>query len=365
MTSEVDIVNRALQIIGTRTTIASLSEQSNEAIQANLCVEPLRDVLLRMAPWNCATNYANLTLISATPGTPENQGLQGSGQQWQRGLPPPPWAYEYQYPVDCLRPLYVIPQFSTGFASGIPITTAVTGGAPAFWLGPPQKFKVAIDQFYMISGASVAFGGTGYAVGDFITLASNPVENNLPPGAPGVLQVTGVSATNVTTVVVVSQLAGSTIPISGSYYNIPISPVGQGSSTGLGSGATFNIVVMGGAIPSKHDQRVILTNQEFATLAYVRQVVDPNVMDPQFLDAWTAVVAARLAIQLSGDKQIANMSIAQANNFIIEARKTDGNEGLTINDVTPDFIRTRGIYYPTWEISPNIQFDWGPMFASY
>src|SRR5215469_12441473 len=135
MTTQVDIVNRALQTIGSRTTVTSLSEVSNEALQANLSLIPTRDELLRMAPWNCATNYAQLTYITSVPGTPENSS--GTGLfQWQKGVPAPPWAYEYQYPVDCLRPLWIIPQFATGFSGGIPITTAVTGGAAAFWGGP-------------------------------------------------------------------------------------------------------------------------------------------------------------------------------------------------------------------------------------
>jgi|SRR6516165_892997 hypothetical protein len=371
MTVEVDIVNRALQIIGTRTTVASLTEQSNEAIQANIILEPLRDALLRMAPWNCGTIYNNLVLITATPGTPENPSV-GPQTTWQRGIPPPPWAYEYQYPVDCLRPIYIIPQFSTGFASGIPITTAVTGAAPAFWLGPPQKYKVAVDQFFMVQAATVANSGTNYQVGEVITLVAPPPATPpslgipIPGGAPAQLVVltTGVGQ-SVATVGVVPQIIGTAaLALGGSYlHNQQVQPIGQASSTNFGTGATFNLTYSS-VIPNQ-EQRVILTNQEFATLCYVRQVQNPNVMDENFLEAWAGIVGARLAIQLTGDKAMANMGVALANNLITEARKADANEGLTINDVTPDFIRTRGIYYPTWEISPNIQFDWGPMFASY
>src|SRR5215469_8250650 len=150
MTSEVDIANRALSAIGTRSTISSLAEISNEALNATLLIEALRDELLRMAPWNCATNYNNMTLVCAAPGTPENP-TQGA-TTWQKGIPPPPWAYEYLYPADCLRPLWIVPQFATGFASGIPITTAVTGGVPQFWNGPPVRFKVGVDQIDPATG---------------------------------------------------------------------------------------------------------------------------------------------------------------------------------------------------------------------
>jgi hypothetical protein len=68
MTAEVDIANRALSAIGTRSQIADMSEDSNEARQCKLLLEPLRDELLRMAPWNCAMNFNNLSLICSAPG---------------------------------------------------------------------------------------------------------------------------------------------------------------------------------------------------------------------------------------------------------------------------------------------------------
>lgn len=355
MTSTTDITNRALQLLGTRTTIASLSESSNEAIQANLIITQLRDDLLRMAPWNCSFNYANLVYITSSPGTPEN--TSAATTTWQKGQPPPPWAYEYQYPADCLRAQFVVPQFTTGFSGGVPITTAVTGGAANFWTGPPVSFKVAIDQFYAATAAAVAAGGSGYAVGDQITLASGAA-GSAPIGAPAVLQVATIGGGGaVATVSPVSNVIGETL--SGSYFLRQSNPIAQGSTTGSGAGATFNLTLAGPG-----DQRVILTNQEFALLGYCRQVTDPNVMDPLFIDAWTAILAARLGMTLTGDKSVANMHIQTANNYIVEARKADGNESLTINNVIPDWIRFRGVNFADWPYSPNIGMglDWGSVF---
>lgn len=269
MTSEVDIANRALSAIGTRSQITEMTEDSNEARNCKLLLEPLRDELLRMAPWNCAFNFANLSLVCSAPGTPENPNAGGS--IWEKGIPPPPWSYEYAYPSDCLRPIYVVPQFTTGFTSGVPITTAVTGGAPAFWNGPPVRFKVGVDQ---------------------------------------------------------------------------IGPNGKPSTQGV-------------------DTRVIWTNQEQAILAYVRRVINPDVWDDQFQQALVAALAGRLVISLTGDKGLAQLKMSEANQYIQMARVSDGNEGLTVNDVTPDWIRTRGISYQAWEFSPNIMFDWGPMLTMY
>src|SRR5229473_8273531 len=193
MTAQVDMVNRSLQTFGSRTNVTAaqlVANSSNEAIQFNIIYVPFRRRLLRMAPWACAFNSANLNFITSVPGTPEN--TSPALQLWQKGQPAPPWAYEYQYPIDCLRMCWLTPQTATGFASGIPITTAVTGGAPTFWQGPPVKYSVAVDQFFAVTAAAVVAGGSGYAVGDLITLAQNPI-TLAPLGAPAVLQVATVS----------------------------------------------------------------------------------------------------------------------------------------------------------------------------
>jgi hypothetical protein len=358
MTTLVDIANRALQAQGTRTTIATLSENSNEAIQTNLVITALRDEILRMAPWNCAANYKVLTYITSMPGSPEN--LTSGTVNWQKGIPAPPWAYEYQYPVDCLRAIFVVPQYTTGFSGGVPITTAITGGLPNFWNGPPVRFRVAIDQFFSVNAATVAAGGSGYVAGDIITLATTPPNTN-PIGAPAQLQVATIGGGGaVATVTVVNAIQGEATALGGSYFAAQTNPVAQSSTTGVGVGATFNLVFQA------TDQRTILTNQEFAILNYVRQVTDPNVMDPQFIQAWVAGLAGRLVFQLTGDRALANQKLQEANSFIATARIGDGNEGLTINDVVPDWIRIRGFdAIDPGVLGPNLQFDWGPMLTLY
>lgn len=271
MTATVDIANRALALIGTRSSIASLTEISPEARAASLWIDSLRQEILRMAPWNCAKNVNALALVCAAPGTPENPST--GTIQWQKGQPQPPWAYEYLYPADCLRPLWIVPQFTTGFASGVPITTAVTGGAPSFWNGPPVRFSVGIDQINPLTG-KVAVDGA--------------------------------------------------------------------------------------------DTRVILTNQEDAILVYIKNVSIVDTMDQNFQEAWAEALAGRMVFQLTGDKGLANLRIEEANKHIQIARAVDGNEGLTINDITPDWIRVRGIDGPfDFGWSSNTQFDWGAMLALY
>lgn len=361
MTTNVDIVNRALQAIGSRTTVtqAELDDQTtNEAIQANLILEAYRDQLLRMAPWDCALNTENLVYITSSPGTPENSSP--ATELWEKGQPAPPWAYEYQYPEDCLRACWIIPAIQTGFAGGVPITTAVTGGTPTTWRWPPIRYKVQIDQFYPVTAAAVAAGGTGHAVGDIITLEET-AEGDPPIGAPAKLRVATIGVGGaVATVTVVNQINGSATPQGGSYFATQTNPVAQGETTGEGIDATFNLT-----FGAQGSQRVILTNQQFATLAYVKQITDPNLMDPLFIEAWCYVLGAGLAISLTGNKDVANMVIELANSKIVEARKADGNEGLTVNDVTPDFIRVRGAAFQDALQGGPAGFDWGGLWPTY
>lgn len=360
MTATVDIVNRALQVPGTRTTVTAAelaNNSSNEAIQVNLVIDTIRRRLLRMAPWNFSTKTANLVYITSSPGTPEN--TTNSTTLWQPGQPAPPWNYEYQYPVDCLRVLWLIPSTQTGFAGGIPITTAVTGGAASFWQGPPVKFKVQNDQFLPVTAAAVASGGSGYVVGEIITLASGP-NTAAPIGAPAQLLVTAAPGGVVSAVSVVNVVLGEANPIGGSYFLLQPNPVAQGSSTGIGTGATFNLTQ--GPVSS---QRVILTNQEFATGCYIQEVTDPNLMDDGFQEAWSKVLGATVTIALTGDKKLANFAIQEANAIIVSARTMDGNEALTVNDITPDWLRIRGVDFAEPYSGPFTGFDWGGLYPIY
>ncbi len=372
MTQNLDIANRALQFFGSRTNI-SLSEfntqSSNEAIQAQLIMFKERDSLTRMAPWNCARKFANMTYISSQPGTPENSAA--GPPLWVPGIPAPQWSYEYQYPNDCVRPRYIIPQY-TSLAGGTPIYPlgTVTGFSPIGWTGPALKYEVSTDQFFPVIAAAVAAGGNGYAVGDQITLAQpsftfiqNSVPFTWPTGAPAILQVTAIGGGgSVTAVSVVSQIFDEITPQGGSYFSTQNpNGVAQGSTTGAGAGATFNLT-----FGPQGSQRVILSNQESAILCYNTRILDPNVMDEMFQDAWIAILASRLVFQLSGDKGLANDAIREANRLVALAREVDGNENLTVNDVTPDWLRTRGNFGgPNWEYTPNMSFDWGSFYSPY
>ena len=360
MTTTADICNRALQVPGTRTTVTSAelaAGSTNEAIQLNLLLDNVRRRLLRMAPWNCALRTTNLVYITSSPGTPENTSPPTT--LWQPGQPSPPWGYEYQYPVDCLRACWIIPATQTGYASGIPITTAVTGGAASFWQGPPVKFKVQTDTFVPVTSATPVAGGTNYAIGDIITMPTG--DPTQPPiGAPVQLQVLTLSGSAVATVAVISQVINANPPLGGSYFLPQPNPIPQGSTSGRGTGATFNLFY-----GKPGPQRVILTNQEFAIGTYIQDITDPNLMDDDFAAAWAKALGAEVTIPLTGDKKLANMAIQEVNTAVSLARTPDGNEGFTVNDVTPDWLRIRGVDFSTPYSGPYTGFDWGGMYPIF
>jgi hypothetical protein len=150
---------------------------------------------------------------------------------------------------------------------------------------------------------------------------------------------------------------------AGSYFTIPTNPIAQAASTGVGIGATFNLTFP--TPPTKFDQRVILTNQQAPVLCYVKRVVNYNVMDDDFVEALVQALGATICPNINGDKALMAAAIQKANAKINEARKNDGNEGLTVNDVTPDWLRVRGIASLDWSASPNSSFDWGPGFSVF
>ena len=82
MPADTDIGNMALSRLGTRATIADLTENSTEARQINLWYAPVRDELQSLVDWN----FNRVTQALAASGTP-----------------PARWSASYAYPSDCLR----------------------------------------------------------------------------------------------------------------------------------------------------------------------------------------------------------------------------------------------------------------------
>ena len=363
------IINRALQAFGTRTTVTTAELNalgSNEAIQANLIYTAYRDQLLRMAPWNCGVAYANLIWLTAQPGTPENTSPYTS--VWTPGQPPLGWAYEYMYPQDCLRACFLIPAMITGFAGGVPIYPVATslGTSPTGWQGPAIRYKVQVDQYFREALASaLVTGGAGYTIGDTVILGTNTLgqafnANAVPAGIVSISVLT-VDVNGAILTYALQAIGGTQVAKNALLFSVPTYNLVQVQTSGQGTGASVTVTSL--ANP-KFTARVIITNQEFATFAYVKQITDSAVMDPDFIEAWAFTLGGGMCIALTGDKSLANMCVGYANKKIEEARKVDGNEGLTVNDVTPDFIRIRGVDFLGYNNCWN-GFDWGEAWPNF
>lgn len=253
MSSDTEVANLALSKIGTRSTIASLTEDSNEARAINLVYENVRDQVLGMAFWNFAKKTVNLGVLKAAPGAAGSTST--GGPTWSPDWPAPPWLYEYAYPSDAIQVRMIMPQMTTGFpGDSVPIFgSAVLSGNP-YWDGVPVRFAIATDNI-------------------------NSVQQN-----------------------------------------------------------------------------VILTNQYQAIGVYTARITNPGLWGAQFIEALAAAIAGRVCMQLTGDKGLTSNMFQYANNVVIQARASDGNEGLTIQDSTPDWISFRsGGAYP----------DFGAFVAPY
>lgn len=240
--TDTSICNRALAHIGTRSQIASLTENSPEARACNMFYEETRNEVLSMAYWNFANKTATLSVLKVAPGTPGAASTNAT--VWNNTFPPPPWLYEYAYPDDCIQMMRILAQFDTGF-TGVPIFTTATSIFPANFVGygPAVPYKVSTDT---------------------------------PPGQS--------------------------------------------------SGPPTN---------------VILTNQYQAIAVYTQLITNPALFSGQFVEALSCAIAAKISMQLTGDKALMNSMYQLANTNIVAARQSDGNEGLTIIDQQASWIECR------------------------
>lgn len=107
--------------------------------------------------------------------------------------------------------------------------------------------------------------------------------------------------------------------------------------------------------------RVILTNQLGAIHVYTGLMPYPDAWDPLFEQAMVSALAARLAMPCQPDKDFARKVRAEnvqiAHGALVAARIRDGNEGWTVQNHTPDWIRMRTEgWYGGWN-GPGILFN--------
>lgn len=333
--SDVNIANMSLAMISARNQIAAFSDQTVEGININIFYNRIRDQVMTMAPWNFVRRTELLSLLKAAPGTPENPA---SAAPWNTSMPAPPWLYEYRYPNDCLFMRYVTYQPNAQLSVGTPPLTSAILSADSWWPGPPQKF--IISQDFNVSATITA-----------ITKAN-----------PGVVSATNtfINGDRIT----VSDISGM-VELNANTYIVSDRTAGSFTLTGLDgvkvNTTNFTTYTSGGyarATPIK----CLLTNTEFAVGVYNALITDPAIWPVEFVNAFATALAAFISFPISGKLDLKSQLLGEANSMIVEARRTDGNEGLTTQDHTPDWIRVRGINYPQPWLMEWVN-PWPPLFS--
>lgn len=140
ISAPVDLCNLSLSQIGARATITSINP-SDGTVAGDACsllYQPTVDAFSRAAHWNCLRFEAQLSLLKAAQGTPENPN--------GTTLPVPPvgWLYEYALPSDCLKARHLVPAVVQQ-GTNPPLTTGGSLFLP--WRLPQSatRFAVGVD----------------------------------------------------------------------------------------------------------------------------------------------------------------------------------------------------------------------------
>lgn len=146
---------------------------------------------------------------------------------------------------------------------------------------------------------------------------------------------------------------------------VPIFPIAGGLSYAASGAPRVPFAISSdpwdtdGTTPLVTPKRTILTNAQTPIFEWTYQVPE-DVWDDSLVMVMVLGLAARLAIALTSDKQLAQLKAQTANDIILSARAADGNEGITILDNIPDWLTIRGA-------GSNKQFEfwfpYGPLFA--
>ncbi len=293
-----DLVNMALDAIGSEVSIGDIEEGSREAqVCLRSYTECLRQ-LLRTANWDFARKQVQPFLLADATGNTPNVGTT---VQY-------PWTYCYAYPDDCVRARFV---FGNSYSSltapagntSIPNTSLMTGLSATNNINTnkiiPAKFVVATD-----------FNYTYVSSNQLVYEAFLPFANSFDPTF---------------------------------YSNFMAFMQSQNALPGFNSPNGANETP--GVAPTC--RTVINTNIANAQLVYTAFIPYPSIWDAMFRDAFVHYLASTVALAVIKDKKFALQMRAQeiqiTKQKILEARIADGNEGNYSTDHTPDWMRIRSV----------------------
>lgn len=112
-------------------------------------------------------------------------------------------------------------------------------------------------------------------------------------------------------------------------------------------------------VQNDDNTKVITTNAYQAIGIYTYRVENVGLWDVHFTLAMQTALAAFICPTLTGDRTRAQDLLKQANDMIISARVTDGNEALTVIDQMPSTIEARLGNMTAWDYAA----PYGPLFS--
>lgn len=89
------------------------------------------------------------------------------------------------------------------------------------------------------------------------------------------------------------------------------------------------------------DTKVILTDHDDAEFRYTADISDPTRFDPEFVTAFSFLLASRVTMPLTGDLNLRDVLRTEAQRAIYQSGATDANEGRTVEAPDADWIRAR------------------------
>lgn len=96
------IINIALDIIGYPRRVGDIFEGTRASKVALDTYAETRDEVLRMRDWGFANRSMTLSVLKSAPANGYS-----SGTPWSTAYPPIPYLFEYTYPADAIRILYI------------------------------------------------------------------------------------------------------------------------------------------------------------------------------------------------------------------------------------------------------------------
>lgn len=91
----------------------------------------------------------------------------------------------------------------------------------------------------------------------------------------------------------------------------------------------------------KRHGRKILANSSPLLIAYIKQITDPNTMDPSLRDAISAYLAAKIAYKITGSRAKEEQMKAWFREVIDEAMATNSLEGSSEELTSPQLLAVR------------------------